>query len=283
MIMADRSAGMGVALLLAPTVGVIAIRFGIPALEEVLKEDTIALFAIHGIAIFLGIVMFMRYRVVEDHEYHRSSAIKNLRKMYKMEDKGLWSKADAAVERLEEKAKAKPKGRAALLRQTRMAGRISGLNSEGQEMDLDESDERMNIEVSVEGLSKFANRKNDESDSKDENSGFLTNRAEASAHRRLAKEKSRLERKAVKEAKRSEKIAKKRAKSAAKAERKANKKSLKKANKGNRKEPIWDSDEENQWTSPAPSNLAKSVVSCNECGTVNNTGISYCTSCGAFL
>ncbi len=281
--MADRSAGMGVALLLAPTVGVIAIRFGIPALEEVLKEDLLSLFAIHGVAIFLGVIMFMRYRVVEDHEYHRSSAIKNLRKMYKMEDKGLWSKGDAAVERLEEKAKAKPKGRAALLRQARITGRISDLNSEGQEMELDESDERMNIEVSVEGMVQNKNSENQNLGSNETNTGFFARRAEASAQRRLNRENSRLERKAEKEAKRAAKRSQKEAKEAAKAEKRSLKKNLKNSNRAAKKDPIWDSEEENQWSAPLPSSLAKSVVTCKECGGVNNTGVSYCISCGAFL
>ena len=92
--MAERSPLISMALLFAPTVCVVALRFGLPNIEELLIEDIIAQVVIHSLAIILGIIMYLKYRVVEDHEYHRSSAIKGLSKMYKMEDKGLWGRGD---------------------------------------------------------------------------------------------------------------------------------------------------------------------------------------------
>ena len=69
---------------------------------KLLKQDLIAQAIIHTIAVILGIIMYLKYRVVEDHEYHRSNAIKRLSSMYRLEEKGLWSRGDSALEKLEE-------------------------------------------------------------------------------------------------------------------------------------------------------------------------------------
>ena len=82
--MVQRSPMISAGLLLAPTLCVVALRFGLPNIEVLLKGDLLAQAIIHGIAIILGIIMYLRYRVVEDHEYHRSSAIKGLSNMYRL-------------------------------------------------------------------------------------------------------------------------------------------------------------------------------------------------------
>ena len=51
--------------------------------------------------------MYVKYGVVEDHEYHRSAIIKRLSKSYSQEDKGLWDKSDNAMLKLEENAKSR--------------------------------------------------------------------------------------------------------------------------------------------------------------------------------
>ena len=150
--MTERSPLIGVALLFAPTLCVGALRYGLPNIETLLKEDLIAQAIIHGLAILLGIVMFLRYRVVEDHEYHRSSAIKNLSSMYRLEDKGLWNRGDDALDRLEAQAHNQPKGRAGLRFQQRMTGKVSDLNKEQSELNLDRDDSRMEVDVQVEGM-----------------------------------------------------------------------------------------------------------------------------------
>ena len=141
--MTERSPLIGIALLFAPTLCVGALRFGLPNIETLLKEDLIAQAIIHGLAILIGIVMFLRYRVVEDHEYHRSSAIKNLSSMYRLEDKGLWNRGDDALDRLETRARNQPKGRAGLRFQQRMTGKVSDLNKEQSELNLDRDDSRI--------------------------------------------------------------------------------------------------------------------------------------------
>ncbi|MEC9263484.1 MAG: hypothetical protein VYD23_00080, partial [Candidatus Thermoplasmatota archaeon] len=80
--MAQRSPMLGAALLLAPTMCVIALRYGLPAIDELLSEDDTMMYSVHVAALLIGVVMFMRYRKVEDHEYHRSKAIRKLSRTY---------------------------------------------------------------------------------------------------------------------------------------------------------------------------------------------------------
>ena len=298
--MTERSPMIGAALLLAPTLCVGALRFGLPNIEVLLKQDLVAQAIIHGLAIIIGILMFLRYRVVEDHEYHRSSAIKNLSSIYRMEDKGLWSKGDAALERLEEQARGKPKGRAGLRFQQKMQGSVSELNKEGSELELDRDDARMEVDVQVEGMATIVDAQVADSSESSKLSGSLGSSAEASAQRRLKKELARREREAAKAAAREAKAEAKAQKAAAKAAAKAEKAEAKatakqaaleakaaKSGKSGRAAKAasmaWEASEENQWATPVPSSLAKSVISCQECGAVNNSGTAYCSSCGAFL
>ena len=74
--MVERSPLISAGLLLAPTICVVALRFGLPNIEELLKEDLLAQAIIHTLAVILGVIMYVKHRVVEDHEYHRSGAIK---------------------------------------------------------------------------------------------------------------------------------------------------------------------------------------------------------------
>ena len=40
---------------------------------------------------------------------------------------------------------------------------------------------------------------------------------------------------------------------------------------------------DSEWDSPVSSTMARSVISCKQCGSLNNSGIQYCSSCGEFL
>jgi len=287
--MAQRSPLISAGLLLAPTICVVALRFGLPNIEELLKQDLIAQAIIHTIAVILGIIMYLKYRVVEDHEYHRSSAIKGLSSMYRLEEKGLWSRGDSALEKLEAQARSEPKGRAGLRFQKRMSGRVSDLNKEGSELELDSEDSRMDVDVQVEGVSYDSDTNSTQSEDENKPAGALGASAEASAQRRLAKELARREKQVAKDEKRAIKQAKKEAKAAAKAEKIAAKAAAKaekaaaKKSKSASSETNWDAMEDSQWQPEVPSSIAQSVISCQECGAVNNSGTAYCSSCGAFL
>ena len=287
--MAQRSPLISAGLLLALTICVVALRFGLPNIEELLKQDLIAQAIIHTIAVILGIIMYLKYRVVEDHEYHRSSAIKGLSSMYRLEEKGLWSRGDSALEKLEAQARREPKGRAGLRFQKRMSGRVSDLNKEGSELELDSQDSRMDVDVQVEGVSYNSDTKATQSEDENKPAGALGASAEASAQRRLAKELARREKQDAKDEKNAIKLAKKEAKAAAKAEKIAAKAAAKaekaaaKKSKSASSETNWDAMEDSQWQPEVPSSIAQSVISCQECGAVNNSGTAYCSSCGAFL
>ena len=287
--MAQRSPLISAGLLLAPTICVVALRFGLPNIEELLKQDLIAQAIIHTIAVILGIIMYLKYRVVEDHEYHRSSAIKGLSSMYRLEEKGLWSRGDSALEKLEAQARSEPKGRAGLRFQKRMSGRVSDLNKEGSELELDSEDSRMDVDVQVEGVSYNSDTKATQSEDENKPAGALGASAEASAQRRLAKELARREKQVAKDEKNAIKLAKKESKAAAKAEKIAAKAAAKaekaaaKKSKSASSETNWDAMEDSQWQPEVPSSIAQSVISCQECGAVNNSGTAYCSSCGAFL
>ena len=287
--MAQRSPLISAGLLLAPTICVVALRFGLPNIEELLKQDLIAQAIIHTIAVILGIIMYLKYRVIEDHEYHRSSAIKGLSSMYRLEEKGLWSRGDSALEKLEAQARSEPKGRAGLRFQKRMSGRVSDLNKEGSELELDSEDSRMDVDVQVEGVSYNSDTKVTQSEDENKPAGALGASAEASAQRRLAKELARREKQVAKDEKNAIKLAKKEAKAAAKAEKIAAKAAAKaekaaaKKSKSASSETNWDAMEDSQWQPEVPSSIAQSVISCQECGAVNNSGTAYCSSCGAFL
>ena len=131
--MAQRSQMLGGALLLAPTMCVVALRYGSDALEEVISQDSTLRYSIHALALLVGVVMFMRFRKVEDHEFHRSRAIRKLSKTYSSEDRGLWDKGEAAIERMEAKASVPSTGRKAL-----KSGPVGSLNTERSEEDIGE-------------------------------------------------------------------------------------------------------------------------------------------------
>ena len=245
--MAQRSPMLGAALLLAPTMCVIALRYGLPAIDELLSEDDTMMYSVHVAALLIGVVMFMRYRKVEDHEYHRSKAIRKLSRTYSKEDRGLWEKGEAAIERLEAKASEPRTGRAALETQALKSGTVGALNTERSEEEIPEDDPEPQAKTRATGMSTMVD---EQAIAESKDPGFLyrmsnsiNSRMDASAQRRLEK--------------RSAKAAAKKA-----------------PEKG---------DSDSQWAAPSESSLARSVVSCPSCGALNNSGAPYCTSCGDFL
>ena len=134
----DRSPVLAVALLLAPNLCLVALRLSSAALEEILSEDTFLMYSMHGVALAIGLIMFLRFRKVEDHEYHRSQAIRKLSRTYSREDKGLWEKGDSAIEKLETRAKVPKKGRSALRVKALEKGKIGSLNQERKEEEIPE-------------------------------------------------------------------------------------------------------------------------------------------------
>ena len=250
--MVERSGTIAAALFLMPTVCVIAIRYGLSTVNEVISNDIILEGSIHIGAILIGILMFRKYGVVQDHEYHRSAVIKRLGKSYSQEDKGLWDKSEDAMLKLENSAKSSVKGRKAVLVQAKMSGNIGSLNIESSESEVDED---LDIEIITHhrGINTIIDETILDTEKSKPKKSFLTKKLEKSASKRLERKKIKQQKKEIKRSK-------------------ANSKLEKSSNNS-----------DNHWDMPISSNLTKSVVPCKECGTLNNSTNPYCTSCGTYL
>ena len=99
---------------------------------------------------------------------------------------------------------------------------------------------------------------------------------------RREKQAAREEKRAIKQAAKEAKATAKAEKAAVKAAAKAEKAAAKRAANPPSNQTNWD-EEDKQRLPPIPSSIAQSVISCQECGAVNNSGTAYCSSCGAFL
>ena len=254
-IMVERSGTVAGALFFMPTVCVIALRYGLPVVDEVISNDTVFELVIHSLAILLGILMYLRYRVVEDHEYHRSAAIKRLGKSYSQEDKGLWDKSENTILRLEKDSKSELKGRKAVLVQAKMSGNIGSLNVEFSEIEVDE-DLDIEIRTHHRAINTIIDESVLDSTKQESRKSFLSRRLEKSASRRLEKKRLKVERKNMKM----------KDKVLPHLQPKKNSESS-----------------DNHWDLPTSSNLTKSVIPCKECGTLNNSSNPYCTSCGTYI
>lgn len=249
--MAERSSTISGALLLTPTLCIVALRYGLPVINEVISNDRIIEFSIHIFAIIIGIIMFSRYRVIEDHEYHRSATIKRLRKSYTQEDKGLWEKSDVAIKKLEDQASEQVKGRKGALIQAKMSGTIGSLNAESSEKEVDE-DKEIEVVTHHRNIGTIIDEEiiNNE---KESSKSFFSKRLEKSALKRLEKKRLKTEKREMKETKNKTKV------------------------KG------YTQNDDNQWDVSSKAQITPKVISCKECGTLNNSQNPYCTSCGTYL
>ena len=249
--MAERSGTIAAALFLMPSLCVISIRYGLPTVNEVISNDIIIEIGIHSLAVLIGIFMYVKYGVVEDHEYHRSAIIKRLSKSYSQEDKGLWDKSDNAMLKLEENAKSSIKGRKGQLVQAKMSGNIGSLNVESTEVEVNDD-----LDIEIVTHHRGVNTIIDENVLEDRivksRKSFITRRLEKSASKRIERKKIKQQRKKIK--------------------------SNANVAKSNNNE-----GQDNHWDMPISSNLTKSVVPCIECGTLNNSTNPYFTSCGTYL
>ena len=196
--------------------------------------------------------MFSRYRVIEDHEYHRSETIKRLRKSYSQEDKGLWDNSEIAIKKLEEQSSQQVKGRKGALIQAKMSGNIGSLNAESFEKEVD-TDNEIEVVTHHRNIGTIIDEVIIEKNNTEASKSFLSKKLEKSALKRL--EKKRL---------------------------KAAKKEIKKSNNKS-KVKGYNQNDENQWDVSSKTQLTPTVASCKECGTLNNSNNPYCTSCGTYL
>ena len=190
--MVERSGTIARALFLMPTVCIIALRYGLTTVNEVVSNDIILELGIHSFAILIGIGMYLKYRVVEDHEYHRSAAIRRLGKSYSQEDKGLWDDDGNTMLKLEEHAKSNLKGRKAALVQAKMSGTIGSLNIESSEIEVDE-DLDIEIRTHHRGINTIIDESVLDSNKTKSEKSFLSKRLEKSASKRLERKKLKIQ------------------------------------------------------------------------------------------
>lgn len=196
--------------------------------------------------------MFSRYRVIEDHEYHRSATIKRLRKSYSQEDKGLWDKSEIAIKKLEEQSSQQVKGRKEALIQAKMSGNIGSLNAESFEKEVDTDDE-IEVVTHHRNIGTIIDEVIIEKNNTETSKSFLSKRLEKSALKRLEKKRLKVAKKEIKKSNNKPKV------------------------KG------YNQNDENQWDLSSKTQLTPTVTSCKECGTLNNSTNPYCTSCGTYL
>ena len=160
--------------------------------------------SLHIFAVLVGLFMLTRYSRIEDHEYHRSNAIRRLSKTYKNEDRGLWDeKSDKALEKLESKANS-PTKRANKNLTRRMSGSIGSLNTEMSETEVEDG---YQAEVRVLGMQTIVDEEaidaTKQKQSKASISKLLSSSLDRSAERRLQKIKNRQEKAKIKAKKKS--------------------------------------------------------------------------------
>ena len=99
--MAGRSFPIMFGLLLTPTIILLVVRMSLPVVDSILVSDRNTLIGIHASAGLIGLILASRGTRNKDHEFLRSGAIDRLSRTYELEDRGLWSRADEALARLE--------------------------------------------------------------------------------------------------------------------------------------------------------------------------------------
>ncbi|MDP7002862.1 MAG: zinc ribbon domain-containing protein [Candidatus Thalassarchaeaceae archaeon] len=249
--MTTRSSAMSLALFVFPSVCVISIRFTIPAFNSALSNDIVSEFAIHAVALVVGLFAMYKYRFVEDHEYHRTRAIGRLSKTYKEEDRGLWERGENALEKLEAKAFTNFRGRRATDARQKMQSTIGSLNLEAPE-----------VENSADGYSGFSLRidgveQSTQGDINAQTKGPKTGRFRTFLDAFV------------------ERTAKKRitiSSSAPHENENFSNKSTKTAHSPN-----------SHWVVPEDIGERSHPEVCHGCGTLNNPDANYCSSCGSFL
>ena len=133
--MANRSAYVSIGIAIFPVLCLTALRAVLPVVDEILSKDLFSQIITYSIVLILGLFMLSKYRVIKDHEYHRSKAIRKLSKSYKLEDKGLWENSDEILNKLEIKAKSNFNDEEF---NTAMKGFVGSLNKERNEDTMEE-------------------------------------------------------------------------------------------------------------------------------------------------
>ena len=91
-------------LLLTPTLVLNALRLIVTPLGDMLAVSSVLDISLHVVTIGIGFLLFRKTRVVRDHEWQRSKAVKSVGGHFKAEEEGVWEKDIAMDTKLSEEA-----------------------------------------------------------------------------------------------------------------------------------------------------------------------------------
>ena len=244
--MVERSPLVSFALIVAPTLCLTALRIILPVFDDVLSTDLISKIIVYSFSLFIGILMFLKYRTIEDHEYHRSKAISKLSKTYKLDNKGLWEDSDSIIRDLELKAQSNLRGKASVKSDQLMKGSIGNINKEMHE-DIAQNEVEINLSSKINSSEQI----NNENISKDSKSIFskinekFNKIIENAALNEVNKNKRVIKSQSYPDIETSETIS-------------------------------------DKWNTPT-SKKERKVIACNYCHSLNDEDVNYCVSCGNYL
>ena len=125
----------GVAVLPLLLMGVT--HFTVTPLKDMFELEPNLMYGWYGISIVLGILLFRKTRTVRDYEFHRSKAMKSMKKVYEAEEAGVWQ-TDVQLD-----SNLSPEGERILQQQ------VSSIDNELPELEIGE-DERVEVDLLLE-------------------------------------------------------------------------------------------------------------------------------------
>ena len=99
-----------VILLLTPTLVLNAMRLIVTPLGDMMALSSILDISLHVVTIGIGIALYRKTRIVRDHEWQRSKAVKSVGGHFKAEESGVWEKDITMETQLSAEAEANLKG-----------------------------------------------------------------------------------------------------------------------------------------------------------------------------
>ena len=99
-----------VILLLTPTLVLNAMRLIVTPLGDMMALSSVLDISLHVVTIGIGVALYRKTRIVRDHEWQRSKAVKSVGGHFKAEESGVWEKDITMDTQLSAEAEANLKG-----------------------------------------------------------------------------------------------------------------------------------------------------------------------------
>ena len=124
-------------LLFTPALVLNALRFVVTPLQEMLRISTNLDIALHVICFGIGFMLFRKTRVVRDHEWQRSKAVKSVSGHFKAEEQGVWEQDLQMDTNLSIEA------------QTNLEGQVSNVVGSSNNLSPKEIDSKVEVEMLI--------------------------------------------------------------------------------------------------------------------------------------